>query len=479
MLDPRMKFDRYHATMGNFSFSDSAIINGKHLANKNSVFYATQRKLPFAPCVGHERLRDSLITPDLDIRRLKFLREDKANLSRLADLLDSAKSPFLVRTVAPGTIMFANEPFADIEGPFALTQLMEIKFEHAFDEPMTIAGRALDMRIEAGNRHLSDFSLRRDGNLERANEVSRYAYIAGFDDTSNMEAAFQLDINAVGTMAHYLVQAFIGTMGAINPERDGQSRIKHFQQIAFERWLDAHPNGTTLLLDTISLRLGTIHAIRAAKSSEARKQAFKAARVDSGNLAKNARWMRQMFNANGLPDIAIIPTGDLTAAKIREIVEYEPSVNGFGVGTKLIAEVEAVAGVIFKLCTIERRATLKCSETPGKETLPGQVQVWRCVDDEGFYVKDIITMNICSKPAGKFKAFPLLYRFYDRGKYPSIPSIQKQREFVHEQVKYFRDIRNYPVEIDSSLMTSRNNLVARMINDEAGEDGIAMVPFSE
>lgn len=479
MLDPRMKFDRYHATMGNFSFSDSAIINKKRLADKIAVFYATQRKIPFAPCVGHERLMDSLMTPHLDIPRLRFLRQDKANLDRFANFLDSSQSPFMIRATAPGTIMFANEPFADIEGPFALTQMMEIKFEHAFDEPITIAGRALEMKIEAGDRHLSDFSLRRDGSLERANEVAKYAYIGGFDDTSNMEAAFQLDINAVGTMAHYLVQAFIGIASAINPEKDNRNKVKHFQQIAFERWLDAHPNGTTLLLDTISLRLGIIHAIRAAKSSESRKQAFKAARVDSGNLAKGAKWMRQMFNANELPDIAIIPTGDLDAAKIREIVQYEPSISGFGVGTKLVAEVEAVAGVIFKLCTIERKITIKCSETPGKETLPGQVQVWRCVDSKGFYIKDVITMDICAEPTGNFKAFPLLNWFYGRGKYPSISPIQKQREFVLEQMSKFPDIRNYPVEIDSSLINSRKNLVARMNQDEAGEDGVVMVSFPE
>lgn len=479
MLDPRMKFDRYHATMGNFSLSDHAVINQKSLADKTAVFYATQRKIPYAPCVGHERLLDSLITPHLDIPRLRFLRQDKANLSSLADFLNSAQSPFLVRAVAPGTIMFANEPFADIEGPFALTQMMEIKFEHAFDEPMTIGGRALEMKFEAGNRHLSDFSLRRDGSLERANEVAKYAYIAGFDDTSNMEAAFQLDINAVGTMAHYLVQAFIDIMSAINPEKDDNGRVKHFQQIAFERWLDAHPNGTTLLLDTISLRMGIIHAIRAAKSSEARKLAFKAARVDSGDLAKGSKWMRQMFNANGLSDVAIIPTGDLDAAKIREIVKYEPSVNGFGVGTKLIAEVEAVAGVIFKLCTINRKATLKCSDTPNKETLPGQVQVWRCVDDKGFYVKDVVTMDICAEPRGSFKAFPLINHFYGRGKYPNIPSIQKQREFVNEQMKKFYNIKNYPIEIDPSLTSSIKNLVAQMKHDEAEEDGVVMISFPE
>ena len=38
---------------------------------------------------------------------------------------------------------------------------------------------------------------------------------------------------------------------------------KHFEQVAFERWLDANPNGTTLLLDTIDVYMGAVHAAMA------------------------------------------------------------------------------------------------------------------------------------------------------------------------------------------------------------------------
>ena len=209
MSGSKMNFDRYHATMFKFALTEhSRFGQEKILADKESVFYATQRKIPYAPCVGHERLLDSFVNKRLDIPRLRFLRDDKADLSLVADNLDSSESPFSIRTVKPGTIVFAGEPFADIRGPFGLTQMMEVKFEHAFDEPITVAGNALGIRIEAGDRHLSDFSLRRDGDLETALEVAKYSYIGGFDDTSNMEAAHELNINAVGTMAHYLVQAY-------------------------------------------------------------------------------------------------------------------------------------------------------------------------------------------------------------------------------------------------------------------------------
>ena len=45
---------------------------------------------------------------------------------------------------------------ADITGKFGLTQAQEIKFEHAFDLPMTTASTAMQFRMAAGDRWLSD-----------------------------------------------------------------------------------------------------------------------------------------------------------------------------------------------------------------------------------------------------------------------------------------------------------------------------------
>lgn len=473
MPESKMCFDRYHGTMCKFALTPSADLDGS-LAEKEAVFYVTQRKIPFAPCVGHERLIESLLQRGLDVPRLRFLKQDKADLSKVAELLESSPFPFSIRTVAPGTIMFANEPLADIKGPFAKTQMMEVKFEHAFDEPMTIAGNALAMRLAAGNRALSDFSLRRDGTLDRAIDVARYSYIAGFDDTSNMEAAFLLDINAVGTMAHYLVQAFRIHNYKIYSAKDAEKN-KHFQQVAFEKWLDAHPNGTTLLLDTISVKLGTIHAIRAAKSSDFRHKALKAVRIDSEDLIQNTIWVRAMLDRNSLKDVAIILTSDLDAKRIREAVAACPFIHGFGVGTKLLAET-TVAGVIFKLCSINRKPTLKCSGTIGKETLPSELQVWRCVDDQGFYVKDIISLVGEAAPQGNFvNAIPLLKKMSGDNLIP--PSIYKQRGFVKEQLVKFRDIRSYPIELSASVQLIRDNLLKEMQIDPLDETGVEMIDF--
>ncbi len=477
MPERRMRFDRYHATMGDFANKEHSAINGKKLADQIAVFYITQRKLPFAPCVGHKKLteNDNLRIPALSTPLLRFLRQDKAGLDKIAEKLSSPRSPFIVRAVEPGTIVFANEPIADIKGPFDLTQMMEVAFEHAFDGPMYYAGKALAMRLAAGKRHLSEFALRRAGDIDRALEITKYSYIGGFEDTSNMDSGYTLDTNTTGTTAHYYFQAYLPIAYILHPETDECGRKKHFQQIAIEKWLDGHPKGTSILLDTLTLKYGLIHATRAAKSSEARKKSLKFVRIDSGDLALNTRWIRDMLDANGLNDVGIIATGDIDEREIAKIVAKTPEVKGFGVGTSLVT---GVSGTIFKLCSIDNYSTMKLSETPGKETILGQVQVWRCLDSEGFYAKDVIT-TINEMPQWDTKlAIPLLKHFHGGGRSTVVtPSIYDQKKFVEEQIKKFRDIYNYPVEMSWSMQESKKLIMEKIMTDEMGEDGVVMVPY--
>ena len=270
-----LNIDRYHAAMGDASFKDVTRLHDQRLSDADATFYITQRKLPFAPCLGHERLVRLLVDSQIDRPRLRFLEQDRGGLQLFAKAIEDIQFVGKIRAVRPGTIVFAQEPFADISGAFGLTQAQEIKFEHAFDLPMTTASTAMQFRMAAGeDRWLSDFSLRRNGDIERAVDIAVYAFIGGFNDTSNMEAAHRLDLPAVGTEAHYWQQAYIEYMD--DPEiepRTGKS--KHFEQVAFERWLDANPNGTTLLLDTIDVYLGAVHAAMAAKPAHAnRRDAF-------------------------------------------------------------------------------------------------------------------------------------------------------------------------------------------------------------
>src|SRR5215204_2644496 len=436
-----LNIDRYHAAMGDASFKDVTRLRNGRLSDADAAFYITQRKLPFAPCLGHERLVRLLVDSQIDRPRLRFLEQDRGGLKLFAKAIEDIQFVGKIRAVRPGTIVFAQQPFADISGAFGLTQAQEIKFEHAFDLPMTTASQAMQFRMAAGDqRWLSDFSLRRNGDIERAVDIATYAFIGGFNDTSNMEAAHRLDIPAVGTEAHYWQQSYIEFMN--EPEIEPRTgKPKHFEQVAFERWLDANPNGTTLLLDTIDVYMGAVHAVMAATSSETRRRAFKGFRVDSGNLAELGEWCLRFFEANGLYDLRPNLTGDLDVEKIRRIVKEFPRAAGFGIGTKLSSEVKAVAGVIFKMCVMEDLPTLKASNSEDKITLPGRLQLFRGSDEKGKYVGDVTGLESEQiEIHGAAKVERLLVPFWENGQHSTIPSIVKQRVFVEEQRRRFSSI---------------------------------------
>ena len=472
-----LNIDRYHAAMGDASFKDVTRLHHQSLSDAEATFYVTQRKLAFAPCLGHERLIRLLLDSQIDRPRLRFLEQDRGGLKLFAKAIEDIHFAGKIRAVRPGTIVFAQQPFADIAGPFGMTQAQEIKFEHAFDLPMTTASLAMQFRMAAGeNRWLSDFSLRRNGDIERAVDIAVYAFIGGFNDTSNLEAAFRLDIPAVGTEAHYWQQAYIEYM--YEPEIEPRTgKPKHFEQVAFERWLDANPNGTTLLLDTIDVYTGAIHAAMAATSTEARRRAFKGFRVDSGNLAELGQWCMEFFAANGLTGLRANLTGDLDVQRVKQIVEQFPEVAGFGIGTKLSSEVRAVAGVIFKQCLIEELPTLKASNSEEKITLPGRLQLFRGSDAEGNYVGDVTGLESEQiEIPGAVNVERLLVPFWENGQYAPIPSIWKQKVFVAEQRKRFRDLNNYPQQLSDDLRRLRDELVTRMRSDDSGWQTVLKMP---
>jgi nicotinate phosphoribosyltransferase len=262
------------------------------------------------------------------------------------------------------------------------------------------------------------------------------------------------------------------------PEIDERTgRPKHFEQVAFERWLDANPNGTTLLLDTIDVYMGAVHAALAATSTEGRRRAFKGFRVDSGDLTKLGAWCLEFFEANGLAGLMPILTGDLDVLKVRRIVEEFSRAAGFGIGTKLSSEVSRIAGVIFKECVIEDRPTLKASNSPDKTTLPGRLQIFRGSGSDGNYLGDVIGLDeeVVQIP-GAVKVERLLLPFWENGHHDAIPSITKQKAFVEEQRARFKDLSNYPCALSDRLRALRDDLTARMREDHSGWREVLKVP---
>jgi hypothetical protein len=70
----------------------------------------------------------------------------------------------------------------------------------------------------------------------------------------------------------------------------------------------------------------------------------------------------------------------------------------------------------------------------------------------------------------------LLVPFWENGQYAPIPSIWKQKVFVAEQRKRFRDLNNYPQQVSDDLRRLRDELVTRMRSDDSGWQTVLKMP---
>ena len=100
-----LNIDRYHAAMGDASFKDVTRLRNERLSDAEATFYVTQRKLPFAPCLGHERLIRLLVDSQIDRPRLRFLEQDRGGLHNFAKAIEDIQFVGAIRTVRPGTIV--------------------------------------------------------------------------------------------------------------------------------------------------------------------------------------------------------------------------------------------------------------------------------------------------------------------------------------------------------------------------------------
>jgi nicotinate phosphoribosyltransferase len=215
----------------------------------------------------------------------------------------------------------------------------------------------------------------------------------------------------------------------------------------------------------------------AATSSDARRKAFKGFRVDSGDLAELGKWCLRFFEANNLEGLRPNLTGDLDVERVKQIVSAFPEAAGFGIGTKLSSEVKNVAGVIFKACMIDGRPTLKASNSLDKTTLPGCMQVFRGIDASGNYVADVTGLEDerIEIPAA-VTVERLLQPFWENGQHSAIPSIEKQKAFVADQMSRFPDLLNYPRTLSDGLTKLRDELTERMQADSSGWEKVLQLP---
>lgn len=242
-----------------------------------------------------------------------------------------------------------GSPVLTVTGTFGESVLLETLVLSILNHDTAVASAASLLVSAAGGRPIVEMGSRRT-DPAAAVAAARAAYLAGFASTSNLEAGRRYGIPTAGTAAHAFVLAF-------PDERD-----------AFRAQVDALGPGATLLVDTYDVETGIRNAVAVAGRQ------LGAVRIDSGDLAGEARRARTLLDDLGARDTRILVTGDLDELSLSRFAGAP--VDAYGVGTNVVTGLGApTAGFVYKLVAVGEHAVAKRS--PGKSDVGGRKTAWR------------------------------------------------------------------------------------------------------
>jgi nicotinate phosphoribosyltransferase len=385
-----------------------------------AVFEFFVRKLPvsrsFLMAAGLEQAISYLLNARCAPDELDWLKQSGKFSHGLIDYLAAFKFTGNVDALAEGTIVFADEPLLRVTAPLLQAQLVESRLINILQYQTLVATKAARMVLAAPGKGLFDFGFRRAHSGEAGVLAARASYIAGFKGTATLSAGMMFGLPTVGTMAHSYVQAH-------QSEED-----------AFLSFAEAHPSKAILLIDTYNTEKAARKIPALASKLAARGISILGVRIDSGDLAVQAKNVRSILDRAGLSQVTIIGSGGIDEFVLQDLEAAKAPIDSYGIGTSLVASDDAPAlDCAYKLKSYAGQAKRKLSE--GKSYWPGPTQVFREVTVDGRMHKDTIACDYESLPGA-----PLLKPIVTVGKLPEpLPTLDEIREFAKIQLEGLPD----------------------------------------
>jgi nicotinate phosphoribosyltransferase len=226
-----------------------------------------------------------------------------------------------------------------------------------------------------------------------------------------------------------------------------------------------------LLIDTYDTLSGAEKALRIAAEMSARGNKLRGVRLDSGDMTRLSKAVREIFKKEGRDDVSIFASGGFDEYKIADSVKNGAEIDAFGVGTKMGTSADSpYTDMAYKLVQYDGRPVLKLST--GKKTLVGCKQVFRRTDGGRFFIKDSIALrdeNVDGEPLlravmkGGERLHPMrsLDALHER--------FQKDFKALDNSVKAIENPDSYPVEIAPGLEDLQRDVIHEIIEKELGE----------
>ena len=443
---------------------------------REAVFHQIFRKQPFGGNYVIHCGLDSVIDflenwhfADTDLQYLATLRAPNGEplfTLEFLDYLSTLRFTCDIDAIPEGTLVFPHEPLLRVKGPLLQGQLLESTLLNIINFQTLIATKSARICQAAAGDPVLEFGMRRAQGPDGALSASRAAYIGGCTATSNVLAGKRYGIPVSGTHAHSWVTAFPDEISA------------------FEAYSFVMPHNCTLLVDTFDTVQGVKHAIDAGKKFKD-KNALRAIRLDSGDLAELSIIARKLLDEAGFIDTKIIASNSLDEYVITELKQKGAKISVWGVGTSLVTAYDhpALDGV-YKLSAIKDdhgnwQYKLKLSEQAIKVSNPGIHQVRRFFDGDNMRMDIVYDTETgisahpeCASLQSPHAAMPLptfthstdlLQPVFRNGKLVHAREpIDTSRERAHSQVTAFlmqqRDAP-YSVGLEKNLHQTKQSLI--------------------
>lgn len=402
--------DFYELTMSNGYFKSP-------YKDQIAYFEVFFRKAPdngaFAVFAGLEQIISFIQNLHFNKDDIAFLKEQNLFCDEFLSYLENFKFQGDVYSCKEGEIIFANEPILTIKANILQAQLLETFILLTLNHQCLISTKARRIKYACKDKILLEFGSRRAHGVDSAINGARAAFIGGSDKTSCTLSAKINQIPPSGTMAHSWVQMF----------------DDEFE--AFDEFLKTYPTNPILLIDTYDTNKGLENAIKAFKKHNIKNGAI---RIDSGNLEKTSKKLREKLDQNNLKDCKIIASGSLDEFIIEKL--QNSPIDAFGVGEKLItSSSDPVFGCVYKLVAIKENITpkIKISENKDKTTTPYPKKIYRiyennkAIKDEIYAIDEDVNLNQTHKE--------LLVPIFENGKLVyKLPSLKQTKTYLKEQL---------------------------------------------
>ena len=364
--------------------------------NVDAVFELYFRQNPFGgeftvfagldECI---RYLESFHVTDDDIAYLKTLlpRAEQGFFEWLRHLDASAVQVYAVRE---GTVVFPKCPLLRVHGPLGIAQLLETTLLNLVNFASLVTTNAARMRLAAGpDCRLLEFGLRRAQGPDGGVSASRYAFVGGFDGTSNVLAGkIFRSLPVVGTHGHSYVQAHRSRSDlpddcVLNGVDIAESALRWRTELGYEEsavlhegefaafvaYALANPTTFVALVDTYSvLDTGLRNFVTVALALAEAGFAAKGVRIDSGDLAYLSKQARLLFDetadvldagahgagrgalASSLRQCYVVASNDINERVLLSLRDQGAKVDAYGIGTHLVTcQAQPALGCVYKL----------------------------------------------------------------------------------------------------------------------------------